>query len=321
MSNSKTKVWLIIGAVLILLGGLTFGGVMTMLDWNFSKLSTVEYETNRYTLIEDFSNISIVTNTADIKFVAAEKNEVSVTCHEQTNLKHTVCIENNSLVIKVNDSRNWYDYIGIGFDNTEIIVALPIGQYGDLSIESTTSIAVIAGELSFQSINVKGSTGDVECYASASKGISVKLTTGDILIGNLSSEFIDLSVSTGQIRAENVNCQKNMSIKVSTGKTYLSDVKCDKVLTTGSTGDVSLKNVIANEDIIIERTTGNVKFDSSDGKNISVKTDTGSVGGNLLSDKIFIIKTNTGRVSVPESNGEEKCAITTTTGNIIIEVK
>ena len=40
--KKSTKVWLLIAACLVLVGSLLFVGVMTMLKWDFSKLSTVK---------------------------------------------------------------------------------------------------------------------------------------------------------------------------------------------------------------------------------------------------------------------------------------
>lgn len=63
-----------------------------------------------------------------------------------------------------------------------------------------------------------------------------------------------------------------------------------------------------------------VKFDASDADDIEVKTGTGSVSGNLLTEKQFTVKTGTGKISVPESRGEKRCSITTGTGNITIGI-
>ena len=60
-----TKIWLIIAASLVLVGCIIFGGVMTMLKWDFTKLSTGKYETHNYEIDEKFNNISIVTDTAE----------------------------------------------------------------------------------------------------------------------------------------------------------------------------------------------------------------------------------------------------------------
>ena len=61
-----TKMWLIIGTSLVLIGCIIFVGVMSILKWDFTKLSTGKYETNHYEITEKFKNISIITDTADV---------------------------------------------------------------------------------------------------------------------------------------------------------------------------------------------------------------------------------------------------------------
>ena len=69
--KNGVKIWLIVAAALVLLGSVLFVGVMSMLKWDFHKLSTVSYETNTYEISETYQNISIVADTADIVFVAS----------------------------------------------------------------------------------------------------------------------------------------------------------------------------------------------------------------------------------------------------------
>ena len=93
----RTKVWLIIVVSLVLIGCIIFGGVMTMLKWNFTKLSFIKYENNTYEISENYNNISITTNTADIVFVASEN--ASVSCYEHKSVKHSVTVKDSTLVI------------------------------------------------------------------------------------------------------------------------------------------------------------------------------------------------------------------------------
>ena len=130
---------------------------------------------------------------------------------------------------------------------------------------------------------------------------------------------IDIATSTGDITIAGVTCEDDIVINVSTGKANLTDIKCKSFISDGSTGDFSLKNVIATEKFSIERSTGDVKFDDCDATEIWVKTDTGDVTGNLLSEKIFITQTSTGDVLVPKSTNGGKCEITTSTGDIYIK--
>ena len=74
------------------------------------------------------------------------------------------------------------------------------------------------------------------------------------------------------------------------------------------------------EKFSVTRTTGYVKLDGCDASEIVIKTDTGDVTGTLLTEKVFIAHTDTGRVKVPNTTSGGRCEITTDTGNIKITI-
>lgn len=279
--TKTTKIWLIIATTLLLTGCIIFGGVMTVYKWDFSKLSTNKYETNKYDITDNFKNISVNVKTADIVFVASEKAKAEVVCYEQDNANHEVSVDNDTLTIKLVDERKWYEYIGINFRTPKITVYLPQGEYGNLTVSAST---------------------------------------GDIDIKNLSAENINLTVTTGEIEAKSITCNGDFKTTVSTGEVELKDVSCKNLSSNGNTGDITLKDVIAEEKFAIERSTGDVKFERCDANEIFVKTDTGDVKGSLLSDKVFITQTDTGNIDVPKTIIGGRCEITTDTGDIKITV-
>ncbi len=319
--SKRTKIWLVIAASLVLVGGIIFTGVMTVFKWDFTKLSTVKYEINNYEINENYKNISIVTDTTDIVFAPSEDSKASVVCYEQKNIKHSVAVKDSTLVIEGVDERKWYEHIGITLGTPKITVYLPKNEYASLSIKESTGDIEIPKNFRFESMDISLSTGDVNCLASASDDIKIKTSTGDICLENVSAGSLELSVSTGEVIAKGITCQGDIKIKVSTGDTKLTDVACKGVFSNGSTGDISLKNVVATEKLSIERSTGDVRFDGCDAAEIFVKTDTGSVKGGLLTDKVFITQTDTGSVDVPKTVTGGKCEIVTDTGNIKIDIK
>ena len=318
--SKSVKIWLIIAASLILIGAIIFTGVMTVLKWDFTKLSTEKYQTNTHEITDSFKNISIETDTADIDFVMSENDKISVVCKEQENYKHNVCVLDETLQIKLEDKRQWYEHIGINFLNTKITVYLPQGEYGDLNVKNSTGDIKIAKDFSFKSIDIKGSTGHVTSQALAKNDIKIKLSTGDIKIENITAKSLDLAVSTGKINANDVKCEGDIKIKVSTGKARLKNAECKNLVSEGSTGDFALENVNCSEKLSAKRTTGDVTLNLCDANEIFIKTDTGDVTGTLLSDKIFIVSTDTGKVDVPKSTTGGKCEITTDTGDIKIKI-
>ncbi|MBO5892343.1 MAG: DUF4097 family beta strand repeat protein [Oscillospiraceae bacterium] len=299
--RKKMKIWLWAATCLVLIGCIIFGGVMTVLKWDFKRLLTVKYETNQHEIEEDYQNITIITNTADITFAVSEDGKHRVTCHEQENAIHSVSIKDAALVIELVDTRKWHEYLGIGFDSPNITVYLPQGAYGKLSIQASTGDIHMPKDLFFESADISVSTGDITLLSSVLETANVKTTTGKITVAN-------------------VNCMGNLSVKVSTGKAKISNVTCRNLTSFGTTGDVSLENVIAKESLSIERSTGDIELDRCDAQLIHLKTDTGDVEGTLLSEKVFSAETKTGDVDVPQTTTGGKCEIHTNTGDIKIKI-
>lgn len=319
--SKATRIWLIVAASLVLIGCMIVGGVMAMGSWDFSKLSTNKYQINKYEITEGFSDILVVSATAELKVIPSIDGRAYVECYEQENLGYSVLAENGKLSIRLEDTRKWYQHIGINFGEcAKLTVYIPEGEYGALEVISSTGEVEISKDFNFKSIDVRTSTGKIVCRASADEGINLKATTGDITVENISSKSLCLLVSTGDVKVTNVTCTEDVKIGVTTGKTSLASVRCENLDTTGSTGDISLNNVIVSKKLAVNRSTGGVRFTDSDAGEILIVTDTGDVRGSLLSDKIFIVNTDTGRKDVPRTTSGGICDVTTDTGDIVITI-
>ena len=322
--RTRTKVWLIIAASLVLIGCILFAGAMTSLRWDFMDLATVKYETNTYEISEVFDDIYMNTDTADIVFAFSDDGKCRVQCHEEEDAKHSVTVEDGTLTVELIDERSVYDfigYIGLNFGSPKITVYLPKAEYTSLLIKEDTGDIEMPKAFTFKDVDISLSTGDINFCASASETIKLKTSTGDICVENISAGAIDLSVSTGKVMVSGVTCEGDVTVGVSTGKVYLTDIVCKSLISSGDTGDISLDNVIAAEKFSIERSTGDVKFHSCDAAEIYVKTDTGDVTGSLLSSKVFIANTDTGIVDVPQTVDGGKCEIITNTGDIKLDIQ
>ncbi len=318
--KKATKIWLIVAVCLVIIGLIIFSAVMTKYNWDFTKLSTEKYEINIHEITEDFNNISINTDTVDITFALSDDGKCKIECFESQKSKHLVTANDNTLTIKTADKKHWYDYIGINFYSPKITIYLPKAEYVTLAIKQDTGDILLPKDFKLESADITSSTGDVKFFTSALKQVKIKTSTGNISVKDSSTKALNLTASTGDITVSNVICKGDTNIKLSTGKTDLTDIKCNNLKTHASTGNITLKNVISNEKFSIKTSTGDVKFESSDAKEIFIETDTGNVKGSLLTDKVFITSTNTGRVDVPKTVNGGKCEITTDTGDIKITV-
>ncbi|MBE6981805.1 MAG: DUF4097 domain-containing protein [Ruminococcaceae bacterium] len=233
----RTKIWLTAAASMLLLGCLIFGGVMMALDWDFTKLSTVHYETNTYEIREVYENISIHTQTSDVEIIPSADGKTTVICKEETKRKHLVSVENGTLTIRLADTTKWYERMGIHFGKTKITVAVPEKAYNT---------------------------------------IETKLTTGDISAKNLTAQQMELNLTTGDMKLSHISC-KNLNVKATTGDIVLQNVIAQELLKAkGTTGDIKLHQCDAGE-LEIETTTGDITGFLLSPKQFTAKTTTGSV--------------------------------------------
>lgn len=318
--GKATKIWLFIALSLVIVGLAVFLAAMIESDWDFSGLSTAQYETNTYEITEEFANLSLNTDTADIIFALSDNGKCRVECFEETKAKHSVAVQDDTLVIRTVNEKAWYDYIGINFYAPRITVYLPQSEYEALFIKESTGDITIPKDFRFQGVDISLSTGDVRYGASATGEAKIQTSTGDIRVEDASAGSLKLSASTGGITVLNVTCQGDVELHVSTGKTKLENLTCKNLTATADTGDISLNHVVAEGKFGIQTDTGDVKFDGSDAAEITVKTDTGDVTGTLLTEKIFLVETDTGRVDVPKSTSGGPCEITTDTGDIKLKI-
>lgn len=299
--SGKTKIWLCAASFLIIIGFILFCIAMSLYDWDFKKLNTVKFETNTYEIAEQFDEILIDTTVSDIVIVPSEDYNCKVVCFEMENVKHSVLVVENKLSIIINDERNIFDYINIVNLSPKITIYLPIIEEMTFDINATT------GDVTFENLAVKK--------------LDINVRTGDINLKNIKCDSLFSIASTGDFELENVVVSGDIIIECSTGDINMKTVSCAKLDINISTGKTNLSNVLVSGDFNLNGTTGDVIFDTFDAKNIYVKVKTGDVCGTILTEKIFNVHSNTGKVKYPESYSGGICKINTSTGDVNIRYK
>ncbi len=315
------KKGILTAVVMIIVGAILCFASAAAMHFNFERLDNRKLETNTYTVEENFHGITIAASTEKVHLKPAEDGKCTVVCLEEENRKHEVAVIDGTLTIKPADNRKLSDHFGFETRSLEITVFLPESVYSDLRVETDTGEVHIPADFAFDSISVNGDTADVTCLASAEKRIEIALSTGDISISAVTAGSLDLRTTTGGIHAETVKCGGDVHIRVDTGRVKLRDLACRNLASEGTTGDLVLDRVVAADSFTIKRDTGDVEFHESDASTIFVQTDTGDVTGSLLTEKVFLTETDTGKVEVPKSITGGRCEISTDTGNIKIEVR
>ena len=307
---------IILGTMLLIGGGAV---VAVGLAHNKGDTKMVE---NEHELSESFTNINIDLQTANLEFVATTDGTAKVVCNEREKYPHDVEVKDGTLNIKFVDKVKWYEKIFNWNWKTETItVYMPVADYTNLKIETSTGSTKIKGDYTFENLDIKASTGAVYLESDVTEKVNIYLSTGAIHIKDMETKSMNLKASTGNMYLQKVNVDGKLYTKASTGDIILEDVTAKEYESKTSTGDLTLTDTIIDGHLQAECSTGHVKFNDSDAKTMYVKTDTGYIKGTLLTEHIFSYKTDTGHVSVPKGTTGGLCELITDTGDIVITIK
>ncbi len=300
--SRTAKIWLIIAGICVILGPALIIGA-TAAAGGGNLFNAQKYETVTHEIGSTFDQIAVDTDITDVTIATANEKQCRVECSEPEKMKHTAEVENGTLVIRSSDSRQWYEHLfSFASHSPKVVIYLPQSAYASLQIDTHTGDVTIPSGFTFDTLTVNNNTGDVECSASVTKTLTVKEDTGDISLSCPNAGELDITASTGDIDVTSAKVKGTVSVK-------------------SSTGDITLTDTVAEKKFQIESSTGDVGFRGCDAADIKVKTSTGDVTGTLLSDKIFVTDTSTGDVKVPQTSSGGRCEISTSTGDILIQIK
>lgn len=223
----------------------------------YSLSITVKLETNEYEIKETFKDIKILTDTADIDFVLSENLNTLIICEEHKNIKHSVNIKENTLLIEVDDNRKWYEHIGIS--TSKITVYLPKSEYGELIMESDTGNVHIKN-INANKLDLSTSTGNLKIVNTKCKNLFSESDTGNILLENvMASEKFKIETDTGDVKFKDSDAS-DIFVKTDTGN-VTGNLLTDKVIFAESdTGNIDVPKIITDEKCEIITDTGDIKI-------------------------------------------------------------
>ena len=310
----RSKVLLIISLICIVAGGI-------VLAFAISKgVPQYEYSEEKIEINEDFSSLKVDLEITDLEIKPSDDGKNKVVFYESEKISHEAKVEDDILLVKSEDKRDWYDKFGY-INRNRVTIYLNKTEYTDLTIINHTGDVLIRKTINYNNVDINSSTGDVEFYTNVTNLLKIKVSTGNILIKESEAKNCNLTATTGDITLKSLNVTETVTIEGSTSDIIVDGLNCKNYTTSNGTGKNKLKDLIVSENMNITATTGDVLFDRCNGFEITVKCSTGDVKGTLLSPKAFNVNTSTGKQKTPPSvydNGG--CTITTSTGDIIIEI-
>jgi DUF4097 and DUF4098 domain-containing protein YvlB len=265
---SRLKIWIIVASILVVVGAAVAAIGFAAGDFKFNG-QTVSRQID---IDEKFDKIVIDVNTADVNLELLENIDaqpfVNIVESENPSVQHSVEVKDGVLKIKLNDTRKWYEYIGIGWGNWKINVCLSKTDLDSLDVEINTGDVTVPSAFSFNNANIESNTGDIKWSAAVSEKLELETDTGDIRLSGVTSPNIQISTHTGNLAISDTSAANSLTIDT-------------------NTGNVSLANTVTQGAMSVKTATGNVTLNDCDGRFVFIKTNTGNVNGTLLSPKAF----------------------------------
>ena len=309
---------LIVGAALILVGGIVAGAAVLMFRGNFESFSTGKEASETYRPEGEFTSIEVNVQHA-VTFAPASDGKCLVEYKGEERGEREVKVENGKLVIKetIEDS----SFFNFYFKESLFTVYLPKSEYENLSFTGTTGKLKMPKDFSFEKATVTVTTGDVTFDASVSGALAVTGGTGDFHADGAEFGELNVVLTTGDQKISSVKVGGGVSVKASTGKIRMNALTCPSLKIRLTTGDVELTDVIADGRMEVETSTGDVRLKRCDAADIDITVTTGKVSGTLRSAKTFDAHASTGKVDVPANGGTGTCKVRASTGNVKLEIE
>ena len=344
MSKAK-KIWIIAASAAIAVGIIIAMIVAVTTDFGMFKEKNVITEVKTYSVDKDFKNIKVEDVEYDVFIVPSKDEKCKVVCNEEEKLYHTVEVVGDTLRINRINTRKWYESIHFGFgfggwDSLTLTVYLPEKEYEELYIRTTSGDVFVETPYTFSDAKIYGTSGDVmienitanNVTATSTSGevkissINVKedlysnTPSGDVSLSDVTAKNITSESTSGEVKIVTANVKGDFRSSTTSGDINISNLKSQDISVKSTSGDVELIDTIAIGRLKAKTISGDIELDRCDGNSLNLVTTSGNVDGSLLTEKLFITDTTSGDVDVPHTSSDEKCEISTTSGDIEIIV-
>ena len=246
----KSIIWIFATFLLVLVAGIVL----------YSLARPYELETHEYEIKENFKDIKITTDTADIQFILSENPSSFIVCEEEKNANHSVTVKENTLRIEIIDDQKWYEDIGIKLRTPKITVYLGKSEYGNISLKTVTGNVLLDNIIATGKLATETDTGNVNFEVCDASEVFIKTDTGNVLLDDvITTGKLAIETDTGNVNFEACDASE-VIIKTDTGNVTGSFLTDKVVFAESDTGNIDIPKVIADEKCEIITDTGNIKI-------------------------------------------------------------
>lgn len=323
--KKSTIVILIVSLCLLVSGVIICGGVLLLYDnfaFDFENNGNVSYAERTETLSEKFVNVDADSLSGGIELFPSSADECVIECSESDNVRFDIKVDGDTLMVKRIDTRKWYQFIRIGFSKEYIKIYLPQGEYKDIALKTSSGKIVVNDGLTCDNLTATSTSGSIRAYTlNAEDTIELYSTSGSVVADTITAKNLTTSSTSGKTTIGNLEISGALDANATSGNIEISQVNCNSVSVDNSSGSIVLSGVISESSFDVSNTSGKIELLGCDAQSLDIKNISGGVRGTLLSDKVFVASSTSGKVRVPDTTQGGVCKVRTTSGSIDIDIK
>ncbi len=281
--KKSLKITLLTAGSILIAGVLIFFIALLSLGFDFTQASTQKFMKKNKIFDQPFKEIVIDGKGFDVNLLSTADNENKIIYEESEKVTFSIEITGDALIIRNDDARKWYDYVGF---HKETTLTLFLSQ-------STSS---------------------------ALTDLTVTTQSGDITISrNITCENATLISQSGDIEYKGTT-KNNLSLASQSGDIEMDGVTCENITAKTSSGEIEFSNVITRKTLSAQSASGDIELIGCDGGEIILKSSSGDIEGRFLSGKTFTVTSGSGTKRYPSDSTGESCTVTTASGDIHLTV-
>lgn len=245
----KAKKIILITAAIFVVCGAVIAGTALML---ISKANVRDMRMETQTITENISKINVTADMSDIKIIAGDTDEITLTYFTDDTNKYDITTENGALSVEYvrfkSDKVKWYDYyfsIDFGREH-DIILKVPKNLTADIQLNTNYGDIEVSG-ISAGIMDVNTAFGDIDIERGGGETLTCATDYGDIELEGVSGNKITLTTDCGDIEGTILGNEEDYTItsETSLGENRLHDRTGGRNTLTARTdlGDISIKFV------------------------------------------------------------------------------
>lgn len=269
------KKTLVIAGILLLAGIALVVIGLEAIDFDFSRLGRVKYESARYICETGVRSVRVSESSRDIEIIASRDGECRLEYPVSEYDIYEITLEDGELRVSREEKNRLMRFFEFA-RAPAIKLYLPAGDYGSLCIDASSSDVDVSPGVVFETIEARLSSGDVESSADAGR-IYIETASGDVELENIAAEAVRVTTASGDVEANNIRVSGDFEVSSASGDVSFERLDAASVTISTASGDVT--GTMAGEmRYTIKTASGDVDVpETGSGGECSITTSSGDI--------------------------------------------